>query len=61
MRGVVPNIGIDSFIDNLSSVDSEGLIYKDFEVLFRVNKQSPDIAEGMHVDKDDLHARNGDL
>ena len=61
VRRVVPNIGIDSFIDDLSCVDSKGLIYKDCEVLFHVNKQSPDAAEGMHVDKDDLQAGNGDL
>ena len=61
VRGVVPNIGIDPFIDDLSDTDSKGLIYKDCEVLFHVNKQSPDIAEGMHVDRDDLHAGNGDL
>ena len=41
------------------SVDSRGLNHQDCEVLFHVNKQSPDIAGGVHVDRDDLHAGNG--
>ena len=41
------------------SVDSRGLSHQDCEVLFHVNKQSPDIAGGVHVDRDDLHAGNG--
>ena len=36
------------------SVDSRGLSHQDCEVLFHVNKQSPDIAGGVHVDRDDL-------
>ena len=43
------------------SVDSRGLSHQDCEVLFHVNKQSPDIAGGVRVDRDDLHAGNGDL
>ena len=54
VRGVVPNIGFESLIDDLSSVDSKGLNYQDCEVLFRVNKQSTNIADSVHVDKDDL-------
>ena len=49
VRGVVQNIGIDSFIDDLRNVDSKGLNYQDCEVLFHVNKQRPDIAGGVHV------------
>ena len=56
MRGVVQNIGIDLFIDDLSNVDSKGLNYQNCEVLFHVNKQSPDIAGGVHVVRDDLDA-----
>ena len=41
------------------SVDSRGLSHQDCEALFHVNKQSPDIAGGVHVDRDDLHAGNG--
>ena len=41
------------------SFDSRGLSHQDCEVLFHVNKQSPDIAGGVHVDRDDLHAGNG--
>ena len=33
------------------SVDSKGLNHQDCEVLFHVNKQSPDIAGGVHVDR----------
>ena len=54
VRGVVPNIGFESLIDDLSSVDSKRLNYQDCEVLFRVNKQSTNIADSVHVDKDDL-------
>ena len=54
VRGVVPNIGFESLIDDLSSVDSKGLNNQDCEVLFRVNKQSINIADSVHVDKDDL-------
>ena len=53
MRGVVSNIKFDSFIDDLSSVDSKGLSYQDCEVLFQVNKQSTDTAGGVHVGKED--------
>ena len=60
MRGVVKNIGFDSFTDDLSSVDSKGLNYQDCEVLVRINKQSPDIAGGVHVGKDDLDVGAGD-
>ena len=41
------------------SVDSKGLSHQDCEVLFHVSKQSPDIAGGVHVDRDVLHAGNG--
>ena len=39
-RGVAENIRFDSFIDDLSSVDSKGLNHPDCEVLVRINKQS---------------------
>ena len=41
------------------SIDSKGLNHQDCEVLFHVNKQSPDIAGGVHVDRDVIHAGNG--
>merc|ERR1711972_437223 len=53
VRGVVAKIGFDSYVDDLSSVDSKGLSDKTCEVLVRINKQSPDIAGGVHVGKDD--------
>merc|ERR1711913_80592 len=46
VRGVVAKIGFDSYVDDLSSVDSKGLSDKTCEVLVRINKQSPDIAGG---------------
>merc|ERR1712216_530470 len=60
VRGVVAKIGFDSFVDDLSSVDSKGLSCKTCEVLVRINKQSPDIAGGVHVGKDDLDCGAGD-
>ena len=61
VRGVAQNIGIDSFINDSSRVDNKGLNYQDCDVLFHVNKQRADIAEGLHVDRDDVHVGNGDL
>jgi len=60
VRGVVAKIGFDSYVDDLSSVDSKGLSDKTCEVLVRINKQSPDIAGGVHVGKDDLDVGAGD-
>merc|ERR1712050_306058 len=60
VRGVVAKIGFDSYVDDLSSVDSKGLSDKTCEVLVRINKQSPDIAGGVHVGKEDLDVSAGD-
>ena len=60
VRGVVEQIGFDSFVDDLSSVDSKGLSFKTCEVLVRINKQSPDIAGGVHVGKDEMDVGAGD-
>merc|ERR1711904_630641 len=60
VRRVVKQIGFDSFVDDLSSVDSKGLSDKTCEVIVRINKQSPDIAGGVHVGKDDLDVGAGD-
>jgi len=60
VRGVVEKIGFDSYEDDLSSVDSKGLSFKTCEVLVRINKQSPDIAGGVHVGKEDLDIGAGD-
>merc|ERR1711975_135165 len=40
--------------------DSKGLSCKTCEVLVRINKQSPDIAGGVHVGKEDLDVGAGD-
>merc|ERR1712190_90317 len=60
VRGVVEKMGFDSYVDDLSSVDSKGLSHESCEVLVRINKQSPDIAGGVHVGKDDLDVGAGD-
>merc|ERR1712048_1189536 len=60
VRGVVEQIGFNSYVDNLASVDSKGLDHKTCEVLVRINKQSPDIAGGVHVGKDDMDIGAGD-
>jgi len=60
VRGVVSKIGFDSYVDDLSSVDSKGLSDKTCEVLVRINKQSPDIAGGVHIGKEDLDVGAGD-
>merc|ERR1712115_323414 len=60
VRGVVAHIGFDSFVDDLSSVDSKGLSDKTCEVIVRINKQSPDIAGGVHVGKDEMDVGAGD-
>merc|ERR1711870_192913 len=60
VRGITTKIGFDSYVDDLSSVDSKGLSDKTCEVLVRINKQSPDIAGGVHVGKEDLDVGAGD-
>jgi S-adenosylmethionine synthetase len=60
VRATVKEIGFDSFVDDLSSVDSKGLSCDTCEVLVRINKQSPDIAGGVHVGKDELDVGAGD-
>merc|ERR1711871_1668423 len=60
VRNEVKKIGFDSFVDDLSSVDSKGLSCDTCEVLVRINKQSPDIAGGVHVGKSDLDVGAGD-
>merc|ERR1711939_820311 len=60
VRGVVSKIGFDSYVDDLSSVDSKGLSDKTCEVLVHINKQSPDIAGGVHVGKDEMDVGAGD-
>merc|ERR1719230_931849 len=60
LRPATQGIGFDSYVDDLSSVDSKGLCDKTCEVLVRINKQSPDIAGGVHVGKDELDVGAGD-
>merc|ERR1712196_221409 len=60
VRTTVQGIGYDSYQDALDSVDSKGLSDKTCEVLVRINKQSPDIAGGVHVGKDEMDVGAGD-
>merc|ERR1712070_964119 len=60
VRGAVKGIGYDSFVDDLGSAESKGLSCDSCEVLVRINKQSPDIAGGVHVGKSDLDVGAGD-
>merc|ERR1711988_1801979 len=60
VRKAVKGIGYDSFEDELDSTVSKGLSDKTCEVLVRINKQSPDIAGGVHVGKDELDIGAGD-
>merc|ERR1711966_164445 len=60
VRKAVKGIGYDTYVDALDSVDSKGLSDKTCEVLVRINKQSPDIAGGVHVGKDDMDVGAGD-
>merc|ERR1739847_157542 len=60
VRKAVNGIGYTSYEDALDSVDSKGLSDKTCEVLVRINKQSPDIAGGVHVGKDEMDVGAGD-
>jgi len=60
VRAAVAKIGYYTFEDDLSSVDSKGLSDKSCEVFVRINKQSPDIAGGVHVGKDEMDVGAGD-
>jgi S-adenosylmethionine synthetase len=60
VRDAVASIGYNSYVDDMSSVDSKGLSHKSCEVLVRINKQSPDIAGGVHVGKDEMDVGAGD-
>merc|ERR1712057_16555 len=60
VRKAVKGIGYDSYEDALDSVNSKGVSDKTCEVLVRINKQSPDIAGGVHVGKDEMDVGAGD-
>merc|ERR1739848_231564 len=60
VRKAVKGIGYTTWEDDLSSTVSKGLSDKSCEVLVRINKQSPDIAGGVHVGKDELDIGAGD-
>jgi len=60
VRQAVKNIGFDSYEPDLGSTQSKGLNWQTMEVLNRLNKQSPDIAGGVHIGKSDMDVGAGD-
>merc|ERR1719482_1079463 len=60
VRTAVKGIGYDSYVDDLASVESKGLSCWSQEVKVCINKQSPDIAGGVHVGKDEMDVGAGD-
>merc|ERR1719281_520678 len=60
VRTAVQGIGYDSFVDDLASTESKGLSCWSQEVKVCINKQSPDIAGGVHVGKEELDVGAGD-
>merc|ERR1712078_296507 len=60
VRTTVQGIGYNSFVDDLSSVESKGLSCWSQEVKVCINKQSPDIAGGVHIGKDEMDVGAGD-
>merc|ERR1719420_149937 len=60
VRTTVQGIGYDSFVDDLASTVSKGLSCWSQEVKVRINKQSPDIAGGVHVGKEEMDVGAGD-
>ena len=54
---MVANIGFDSYVDDLSSVDGKGLSDKACDALLRTNKQVAYFAGGFHGGQDDLDVR----
>ena len=44
----------------LSAADPKGLSYKTRKVSVRINKQSPDFAEGVHVGESEMEVGSGD-
>merc|ERR1712118_248138 len=60
VRTTVQGIGYNSFVDDLSSVESKGLSCWSQEVKVCINKQSQDIASGVHVGKEELDVGAGD-
>ena len=61
VRDAVASIGYNPYVDDMSNVDSKGLSNKTCEVLVRISKQSPDIAGGVHVGKDEMDVGAGEL
>jgi len=60
VRQAIRNIGFNSYEEDLTSVNSKGLNCDNCEVLVRINKQSPDIAGGVHVGRDEMDVGAGD-
>ena len=60
VRKAAQGIGYDSYVVYLSAADPKGLSYKTCKVSVRINKQSPDFAEGVHVGESEMEVGSGD-
>jgi len=60
VRETCQGIGYDVFEEDLASVKSKGLSCHTADVKVAINKQSPDIAGGVHVGKDEMDVGAGD-
>ena len=60
VRGIVTQIGLDSYVDDLCGVDSKGLCNRTREVLDCINERSPGIAGGVHDGEDEIEFGAGD-
>jgi S-adenosylmethionine synthetase len=59
-RECVARIGFDCFNEGENTTESKGLDFKNMEVQVRINKQSPDIAGGVHIGKSEMDVGAGD-
>merc|ERR1719380_429633 len=60
VRETCKGIGYDVYEEDLASVKSKGLSCDTADVKVAINKQSPDIAGGVHVGKDEMDVGAGD-
>jgi S-adenosylmethionine synthetase len=56
----VQGIGYDWYAVYICAEGSKGLSYKTCKVSVRINKQSPDFAEGVHVGESEMEVGSGD-
>ena len=59
VRDIIVKITLGFGVDDQRSMSSKGLSGKTCNKLMRIDEQSLDIADGVHVDKNDLGMREG--